>query len=280
MSLGLNDREIDYRSEIGRLHTVHRGVFSVGHRVLSVQGRWMAAVLAGGPGAVLSHRSAAALHGLLPSWAGSIHVTVPRKLRSRRGLAFHRARFPADEIVRVDGIPTTGVSRTLLDVAARGSEHEVDRALHQAEVIHATDTLSVTDLIDRYPRRQGVAKIRAVLADRRLGVTATRSELEELFLAFIRERRLPQPEVNAWLMVGANWYEVDCLWRDHWLIGELDSRAFHHAIRAFERDRAKDRALQVEGWRVLRVTWRQLHDAPDALAADLGALLFQRRIRR
>jgi predicted transcriptional regulator of viral defense system len=120
----------------------------VGHRILSTHGRWMAAVLAGGPGAVLSHRPAAELSGILPPSQGSIHVTVPRKLHPRRGLTFHRARLPEDEVDCVDRIPVTGLSRTLLDLAACGL-HEVERALYEAEVKRLTDRLSLDDLIAR-----------------------------------------------------------------------------------------------------------------------------------
>ena len=272
IALGLTAREIDYRIATSRLHVVHRRVFSVGHRILSQRARWMAAVLAGGPDAVLSHRSATALYGLLPSSSGRIHVTAPRKLHPRRGLVFHRADLRPDEIDRVEGIPVTGLSRTILDLASRGAQQDVDRALHEAEVKRLSDGLSLDDLIARYPRRQGVAKIKAALADRRMGTTATRSELEERFLKFIARQGLPRPEINAWLVVREAQFEVDCLWREAGLVVELDGRAAHGTSRAFEHDRARDRALQVAGLRVVRVTWRQLNDR-DQLDADLRALL-------
>jgi len=235
----------------------------------------MAAVLVAGPDAVLSHRPAAALHAFLSRPPGPIDVTLPRKLRPRPGLAFHRAPLPTDEVVRIDRIPVTGLSRTLLDIAARSDQGEIERALHEAEVKQLTDRISLQDLLGRYPSRQGVGKIRAALADGRLGGAATRSELEERFLGFLRERGLPRPESKALLMVRGSWYEVDCMWRDRGLILELDGHAFHKARRDFERDRARDRALQTAGWKVLRVTWRQLHDDADGLAADLRRLLGQ-----
>jgi len=235
----------------------------------------MAAVLVAGPDAVLSHRPAAALHAFLSRPPGPIDVTLPRKLRPRPGLACHRARLPTDEVVRIDRIPVTGLSRTLLDIAARSDQGEIERALHEAEVKQPTDRISLEDLLGRYPSRQGVGKIRAALADGRLGGAATRSELEERFLAFLRERGLTRPESNALLMVRGSWDEVDCMWRDPGLILELDGHAFHKARRDFERDRARDRALQTAGWKVLRVTWRQLHDDADGLAADLRRLLGQ-----
>ncbi len=239
----------------------------------------MAAVLASGPAAALSHRSAAALHGLLRPGSGATHVTVPRKVRSRRGLTFHRAHLPADEIERVEGITVTGVSRTLFDLAGRGGSQEIERALHEAEVRRLDDRLSLDDLITRYPRRAGAARVRAALANRRIGSTATRNDLEELFLALLRNRDLPRPEINVWLVVGGDTFEVDCLWRDPRLVVELDGRSAHDTVRAFEQDRRRDRVLQAAGWRVLRITWRQLHDEPDAIATDLSTLLRSNPIR-
>ena len=132
------------------------------------------------------------------------------------------------------------------------------------------DPLALDALFERYPRRPGVPALRALLGQR---VTLTRSELEKRFGEFLADAGLPLPETNAHLQISGIWYEVDCLWRAERVVVELDGRATHHTRAAFEADRARDRALQAAGFRVVRITWRQLHESPAAVAADLRALL-------
>jgi hypothetical protein len=271
--LGLGRGAIFHRLERGRLHEVHSGVYAVGHRLLSDQGRWMAAVLAGPSGTVLSHRSAAALWEIRPH-RGRAEVTFRRQMHGSPGVLLHKASLPEDEITRVDGIPVTTVSRTILDLAAVLDCSRVERALNEAEVCGLGGALTLADLVRRYPGRRGIVCIRR-LAQAGAGVALTRSELEERFLALISDYGLPQPLVNAGLFAGGRWYEADCVWRDPRLVVELDGRAFHATTSAFERDRARDRALQVAGWRVVRVTWRQLASEPEAVVADLRRLLAQ-----
>jgi very-short-patch-repair endonuclease len=122
-------------------------------------------------------------------------------------------------------------------------------------------------------RRAGIPAIRAIIDAGRVGATRTRGDLEVAFLEFLDCVRLQRPETNVWLYVVDRWIEVDCLWRDQRVIAELDSRAFHLTATAFERDRARDRALSAAGWRPIRITWRQLHHGAAALEADLRALL-------
>jgi very-short-patch-repair endonuclease len=113
--------------------------------------------------------------------------------------------------------------------------------------------------------------IRSILET--LKVTMTRSELEVRFLSFVKKHGLRRPEVNASLFVAGRWIECDCLWRDQGVVVELDGRASHDTAAAFERDRARDRMLQARGWRLVRITWRQLHEEPESVAYDLKALL-------
>jgi very-short-patch-repair endonuclease len=227
----------------------------------------MAAVLAAGPDAVLSHRDAAALFSLRTSARGPIEVSVPRRCR-RPGIQAHLARLQADEITVEDGIPVTTVARTLLDLAAVLPRQPLKRATEQAEVLRLADRTSLDDLLMRYPTRRGTAALRE-LRNAGLAETVTRSDLEDRFLAFLDAHDLPAPRVNG-LVEGL---EVDFHWRDQRVVVELDGRAAHHTIAAFERDRARDRALQVAGWRVVRITWRQLHDEPERIAADLARVL-------
>jgi very-short-patch-repair endonuclease len=268
VALGLTEDGVDYRVRLGRLHSLHRGVYAVGQRRLPREARWMAAVLACGRGAALSHRPAGALWQIC--WErGDCDVTVPRHLRSRPGVCVHQAVLPPDEITTHDGIPVTTVPRTLFDLATVLPERRLERALNEAEVLRRWDELSLDRLLHRYPRRRGSRAIRAVLQKRRQGATVTRSELEEQFLSLIDRGGLPRPEINV-LVEG---FEVDAVWRERRVVVELDGRTTHRTADAFERDRERDRVLQVAGWRPIRVTGRQLAADSAALVADFRELL-------
>jgi hypothetical protein len=272
LGLGLGRGAIGHRVAVGRLHPVHAGAYAVGHPLTSRHGRWMAAVLVAGEGAVLSHRCAAALWGIGPGSPGLAEVTSPRR-GSRRGMTLHWSRLAADEVTRVDGIPVTSVARTLLELAGVLRPRALERALDEAERLRLGGPLSLVDVVARHPGRRGVAVARALLAAGRVGVDVTRSELEERFLCFLDRAGLPRPRLNVVLGVGGRAFEVDCAWPARRLVVELDGHATHSTRAAYERDRARDRVLQAAGWRVVRVTWRQLHGDPDRVAADLAALL-------
>ncbi len=231
----------------------------------------MAAVLLGGAGAVASHRSAAWLRSLLP-YPAVVDVTVKQRRRRRPGIRLHERALPPDEVTVHDAIPVTTVPRTIFDLAAVLPPRQVERAISEAEYQRLTDPLSLQDMLDRHPRHRGVATVRATLARADLGTSVTRSELEEWFLAFLDRHGIERPRINAGLQLNGRWIEVDCVWDAHRLIVELDGRAAHATSRGFERDRARDRALQVAGWRVVRLTWRQLLEDAEAVAADLRSL--------
>lgn len=267
LALGLTRHQINGRLASGLLVERYRGVYSVGRRRLTRSGRWMAAVLASGEGAVLSHRSAAALFGLRVS-EKTIEVTAPNK-RIREGVVVHRAVLAPDEITTRDGVPTTTAARTLLDLAAVETPFTVERALHEAERLQLADTTPLAALLARYPRRPGTPALKRILAALDVGFAITRSELEDRFLAFLDDAGLPRPRMNT-LVEG---FEVDCVWPEARLIVELDGHAFHATRRSFEADRARDRALQLAGYRVIRITYRELHTNHAALAADLLTLL-------
>jgi hypothetical protein len=232
----------------------------------------MAATLAGGPGTVLSHRSAGQAWGIVPRYAIEIEVTRPRKFRPRVGIRAHQSVLPDDEVGILDGIPVTSPPRTLFDLAAIVKPRQLERAFNELEVRGLTDPLSVPDLLERHPRRRGAAALRALLASEAPG-GITRRELEEGFVELLDGHGLPRPRLNATLSLRGRFFEVDCLWRRERVIVELDGRAVHRTRRAFEADRERDRILQAEGWRVARVTWRQMRDDAAAVAADLGRLL-------
>ena len=263
LAVGVAAHAIEYRLRERRLHRIHHGVYAVGHRTLTREARWLAAVLAAGPVAVLSHRAAAALHGIRPF--DGLEVTVPA-YRARRGITVYTSSLPKDEITTVSGIPVTGSSRTLLDLAAVLRPYQLERAINEAEVRRLHDALALPDLIARYPRRKGVAAINAILER---DVAFTRSDLEAFGRQFIREQRLP-PARHNFVVLGD---ECDCVWSDQRLILKVDGRATHDTAAAFERDRERDRILGAAGWHVVRVTWRQLHERPEAIAADLRTML-------
>jgi len=233
----------------------------------------MAAVLASGPSAVLSHRSAATLWGIHDSRRSRVEVTATGRRRPGPTIEARRGRLPPDGVTTYCGIPVTTVSRTLLDLAAVLNRRQLERALLEAEVRRLGDPTSLATLIDRHPNRRGTAVLRSMLASGRLGENLTRSELEERFLAFVDRAGLARPKTNAYVEIAGRLIECDCLWHTERLIVELDGYATHAPHTSFEADRARDRALQVAGWRVVRITWRQLHAEPARVARDLRVLL-------
>lgn len=270
-ALGLGSGAIDSRLRSGRLHAVHRGVYAVGHAGLNQRGIWLAAVLAHGEGAVLSHLSAAALWGLLPP-AQPVDVTSTHGRPGRRGIRLHRAAVHAEERVTRHGVPVTSVARTLLDVAETPSERRLRRAYEEADRLGLLNRNALKRACDRGRGRHGLTALGRLSAEERGG--ATRSSLEDLFLALCRTHGLPTPAVNAFLLG----FEVDALWPEQRLVAELDGFAFHRHRAAFERDRSRDAALQAAGYRVVRFTYRRLQREPGAVAGELRSL-FSARLR-
>ena len=233
----------------------------------------MAAVLAAGEGAVLSHASAAALWGLRRSAPRDPEVTVPRSSRSTPRLRRHCSFLAADEVASWNAIPVTCVARTLFDIASRVKAWEFERFVREAEFLKLPQTPTLEELHARYPRRRGARLVRLTLEGlSRLPNGTTRSPLEDRFLRFAKGAGLPLPETNVTLRFGGATYEADCLWREARLIVELDGHEAHGTRSAFESDRERDRRMQVAGWRVIRITWRQLQ-TPEPLAQDLRRLL-------
>jgi hypothetical protein len=233
----------------------------------------MAAILAAGPGAVLSHRSAAELWRIRAPGQARVEVSRASWRTPGVGIQIHRALIPSDETTKLEAIPVTTVPRTILDLAAVLRPDQVERAINEAEVRRLTDPLSLDDLIRRYRGRRGVAVIRSILKDGRIGLQVTRSELESRFLSFLDGEDLPRPLTNAGVRLRRRWVECDCVWRSRRVAAELDGHAAHRTAAAYERDRLRDRELHAAGWRVIRITWRQLDDDPIALAADLRRML-------
>lgn len=274
VDLGLSVSAIDRRVQAGRLHVLLPGVYAVGHRVVPREGQWLAAILRAGDGAVLSHRSAAALWGVQRSACRDpTDVTVPRSSRPTSRIRRHHARLRPDEVSMRSQIPVTTLARTLFDVSAGTSVEGLEGTIRQAEYLHRFQLRDLERMLERHPGRRGARTIRACLLRLGRGPRGrTRSKLETRFAALLSRTPLPNPELNALLDLGGDKVEADCLWRERRLIVELDGGEAHRTRVAFESDRERDRRLQGAGWRVIRVTWRQL-DEPTALLEDLKRLL-------
>jgi very-short-patch-repair endonuclease len=276
--LGLFGEAIAKRVARGRLHRIHQTVYSLTPQVMTQRGRFMAAVLACGPDAVLSHRSAAYLWGLVDEWPDPIDVTAPnRRGRGPVGVAAHRdgSLQPIDKST-LHAIPCTSLARTLLDYAGIVPEWELRKAVAQAEVLGVLDPAAVRSVLRRGRGRRGVARLRLIIDTLHPQTKRTRSELERLFLTMCVSAQLPHPEVNVWLEVpGGNPLQADFLWRDARLIVEADSHEFHRTPAAFEEDRKREQRFQLAAWRVSRCTWAQVEGEPQRLATTIRALLVQ-----
>jgi very-short-patch-repair endonuclease len=246
----LAENTIDRWVKSGRLIAIHRGVYAVGHFPPSPHAKTMAALLACGPRAVLSHRSAAALWGLI-RYDGPTEVTAPTK-RRRPGIVVHRHELTERDITCHYALPVTTPARTLKDLAHALTPAALTRAVNDARLSH------LVNLDDLPPKLRNGQPARP-----------TRSVLEDAFLSFIARYQLPAPEVNQHV-AG---YEVDMLWRPRRLIAELDSREFHDDALPFEHDREKDADLLTAGYRVVRVTCERLTERPAKEAARFHALL-------
>lgn len=276
VALGFTRHEIEGMVRAGWLHRVHHGVYAVGRRSLGPKGRWMAAVLACGPGALLSHRSAADHRGLRRSGQPLIDVTVPSD-RGRRiaGVRTYVSRCPTDRDREIhDAIPCTSVAVTLLNLAAVAPRRQVERACDEAEVQRLFDRNALDELLARSHGRRGASVLRCVLREHAIGTTLTREGLEELALALFDNARIPRPEVNIRVVCRSGVApEVDFLWRRQMLVLEADGGRFHRATAAIERDRRKESDLVRAGYCVLRCTWWQVEREPRTVGLMVHAAL-------
>jgi very-short-patch-repair endonuclease len=258
---GLGRWAIERRLADGRLTRFHRGVYIVGP-VEAPLARASAALLAAGPTAVLSHRTAAELWELLPPEPGPVHVTITeRGPRSRQGITVNTTTtLPQSEVRRRHHLPLTSQERTLLDLAATTDARTLERALEHVPA-------SVRSAIKRHPGQPGTAALQALL-----DAPFTRSEAERKLLRLVRAAGLPPPQTNV--RIGR--FEVDAIWPAERLVVEVDGFAFHGSRAAFERDRARDADLQALGYGVIRITWRQLTRTPHEVVARLAVALTAR----
>lgn len=273
--LGFSQRSVARAVEAGRLHRIHRGVYVVGHTDLSLHGECLAAVLAVGPGALLSYYSAGWLWGIWRRSPKPIHVTafVPRHHPAPKGITRHRARnlVEADRTV-ADGIPITSVARTLLDLAWKLSGDQLARVLARAEELGLLDLAEIEAVIERNRGHHGAERLRYALAIYEPPAYA-RSEFERRFVALLVRSGLPRP-ATGWNEIG---HELDVYWPDLRFGVELDAYETHGTRDAFERDHDRDLDFALAGIETIRVSERQFRREPDAIARKVADLLARRR---
>jgi hypothetical protein len=265
LAIGLGAKAVDYRVTTGRLIPEFAGVYAVGHRPTLPQDRAYGALLACGEGAVLSHRSAAAVWGIFKRWEQPFEVTAPSRHR-RAGIRIHQATLTCRDVTTQIGLPVTSPARTVLDMAPRLADKALARAvndLRRAGYLHLAD---LSELLRRHPRNAASKRLRPFV-ERRTG--PTRSEFEDAFLAFAERFGLPQPLVNTHV-AG---FEVDALFPGQRVIVELDGWSFHSSRESFIGDRDRDAELLARGYRTVRLTWERLNEAPEREAARLRAIL-------
>lgn len=269
-ALGLGRGAIDDRVRIGHFRVLHRGVYAIGHGPLTLRGRWLAAVLACGDRAVLSHRSAACLWGLARPRRDQFDVTSPQGSRGPAGIRLHRSKLASDERTVEARVPVTTVARTLLDLAEVLDKNKLRRAFEEADRLKLLRMPALEQVCARAGKRKGLVALRRLIDAAREPVF-TRSPLENRFAEFYREHlvALSVPLTNVSILD----HEVDAYWPAHRLVVEMDSWEFHAHRAAFEHDRARDAAMQAEGYRVIRLTHRQLETEAPRISAQLRKML-------
>ena len=267
LAAGVSKGAIDLRIADRRLRRLHRGVYAVGPLRPRAVGQYLAAVLACGEGALLSHRCAASLWGLAPTPSGRIDVIVTgRGVRSQPGIAIHRTRsLHPDDISQRDGIPCASPARTLVDLAGVSRPHVLERALELAQHERIFDARAIRAALARASGRRGLGRLRSLLDELPDEPPPKRTELERRFLRLVRDAALPLPRVRE--LIGI--YEVDFQWPSHGLVVETDGRATHGTEQAFEEDRRRDLYLRLAGWDTMRFTWRQVLGQREHVAEAL-----------
>lgn len=272
VAAGVSRRAIQHRLATGRLRSLHRGVFLVGDVVAPALAAETAALLACGPGAVLSHLSAAYRWSLREPRDGPVHLTVAadRRPKLRAGVVVHRtSTFSATDVRRRDGLPVTSPTRTLLDLAAVLPERDLRWAVEEARVRRLITPQAFAAACRAHRGRRGAAALGRIAAAVTPDPLATRSEAERRLLDLIAAAGLPAPRAN----VRVAGHLVDLYWRAEGLVVELDGFAFHAHREAFERDRRRDGDLVLAGITVVRLTWRRITVEPAAVTALLSQLL-------
>jgi Transcriptional regulator, AbiEi antitoxin len=277
---GISEGAASRRTASGRVHRLHRGVYAVGHEAIGEKGRLLAAVLACGPGAMLSHLSAAALWRLREPMPQVIDVLVPCESgRKIDGIRARRCRYPdSTEITEHEGVPCTTPSRTLMDAAGVSGRRSLRRMVEQAAFRRLLDVEAIDLALERAKGRRGVPMLRGLLVPWRTSdgsLPHLRSLLEAVLLPALLEAGLPRPQCNVRMRVLGEPMEIDLLWEEQRVAIEGDGEQAHGTLVAFQRDRRRDQLLAAAGYRTARVTWRQLGDELPATVDRIARILRQ-----
>lgn len=280
----MSRRRVAERAQANSLHRVHRGVYAVGHRSASRVTHLRAALLACGEGAVISHGTAAALHGFWDSWPHLIDVTVPVEAgRKIDGIRCRRCRYPEPEEIEVrHGLNVTTPARTLVDLAGIISLGTLRKTVGRAAIRRRLDVQAVDIAIYNAKGRRGLKRLELALVPYRTKdgkAPDVRSDFETLVLPELIELGLVRPQVNAWLHVDDERFLVDFFWEQASVIVETDGRETHETPTAFQSDRRRDQFLAAAGYRVLRITWHQIHGERAAVLDRVSRALSLRRRR-
>jgi hypothetical protein len=276
--LGYSERTVVREAERGELHRLYRGVYAVGHARVSTHARCLAAALACGPNALLSHTSAAWLWGVSTQAPFPLHVTAPERRRPRRPIVLHHARALLDrDWTLVEMIPVTSLARTFLDSAAIVRGSRLERMLERAEELKLFDLAPVKELLERTAGHPGHGRLRRAVELYR-PTSFTRSGLERRFLALVREAGLPQPRASF----VEHGFELDVYWPEERFAVELDTYGTHGSHGAFERDRLRREELLLEGIEMIQVTDLRLAREPERVIERVARLWRQsgERVRR
>jgi very-short-patch-repair endonuclease len=267
IAAGLGRGAIDHRVRVSWMQRLHHGVYLIGPAPPTPMARTRAAAIACGDDAVISHRSAAVLFGLLPDRGGDVDVTVVgRNAHRQAGIVIHRVSAIArQDVTSVRGLRVTSIARTICDLAATESRDDVMRAFQEALYRRVVTPRALAAVLAREPRRKGAPVIHSLIDDPRM----TRSQRERLLLKLIDQAQLPKPVSN----VHVHGHLVDVFWPDERLILEFDGWGAHGHRMAFEKDRKRDQVLLAAGYRVVRVTDRQLLEEPMAVIARIAQAL-------
>jgi very-short-patch-repair endonuclease len=266
LAAGLTPKAIRHRVAVGRLHPVYAGIYAVGRADLTPAGEFMAAVLASGPGAALSHVSAAVQWGIVDGAIGPIHVSVPsgRRVR-RRGITVHERRRLADNVTTRHGVPVTKPVQTLIDLATQRRGDDLDDAIDAADRQRLINPERLRQELVRHPSEPGVARLRATLTHH----TRVDSRLERRLLALVHRAGLPEPLTQR----ARHGHRVDFTWPEHGVVVEADSLSYHRTAAAQSADIARDNGLVVNGLTVLRFSHAQVARDPDYVVRTLTATL-------
>jgi hypothetical protein len=275
---GVSMRAASRGAASGDLHRIHRGVYTVGHRAVSRQTILRGALLACGDGAVISHGTAAAFHGLWDEPPRLTDVTVPVEAgRKVDGVRCRRCRYPEpEEIAVVQGVAVTTVARTLVDLAGMVGLPTLRKTVGRAAIRKKLDLQAADIAIHNAKRRRGLRSLELALLPYRTKdgkVPDVRSDFETLVLPELIDVGLPRPRVNAWLHIDEERFLIDFLWEDQRVIVETDGRETHETPEAFQNDRRRDQFFASAGYRALRVTWDQIHSERAAVLSRISRAL-------